>query len=247
VNDVDLEERVGRLGDTSVGVVPGEEGSEETKDTTSLDETNVRVCALVWADEMAETEHEEGQVEGEEEKEEGDGGLHGAEEKQEGEDEPAHEVESENVLQLRGSVGFRNAKGTSVDDGPRDPETTVGGESSGGKGVAASHFPHTSKKLNQSTVTVSQPDNNGWSRDSAGLQVEERKNESGQGEGGKTERSWVGELAEAWLIGRNLHLTTKWWEELSALVHENLANWAMGWVVNSLMWNIGERVVVIHD
>lgn len=152
---MNLEEGVGGLGDTGVGVVPGEEGSEETKDTTGLDESVGSVGGSSWADEMAETEHEEGEIESEEEGEEGDGGFHGAEKEEEGKDEPAHKIEAEDVLEFRSGVGLGDAKPWSVDHAPRDPETTVGREGGGGEGVAASHFPHTSKKLNLISMLAS--------------------------------------------------------------------------------------------
>jgi len=245
---MDLEEGVGLLGDTGVGVVPGEEGSEETKDTTSLDEAGVGdTGGHVWADEMPESEEEEGEIEGEEEREEGDGGLHGAEEEDKGEDEPAHEVEAKDILEFSWRVGVWDTEGGGVDDGPRDPEATVGGESGGSKGVAASHFPHTSEKLDQSTVAIGQSDNDSWSMDAASVQVEERKDECGKGESREAERSWVGELPEGWLIWCDLHITTEWWEELSVSIHEDLADWSVCWMVDSVVWSVGQWVVLVED
>lgn len=99
MEDADGHEGVALVADTSIGVVPGEECSQETKDTAGLLQAKVsgsghstRVC------EMGAGEEEEADVEGEEEEEEHDGRLHGAKEEDEGEDEPAHEVEAKSIV-----------------------------------------------------------------------------------------------------------------------------------------------------
>jgi len=83
----DDEKAVGRVGNTSQGVVPGEECGEHAKGTTSTDTASVRF-ASDWI-EVADTEEKEGEVQREEQQEKGDGGLEGAEEEDGGEDEPA--------------------------------------------------------------------------------------------------------------------------------------------------------------
>lgn len=55
--------------------------------------------------------------------------------------------------------------------------------------------PHTSQKLDQTTISKSGADDNTRARDSASSQVDQRQDEGGQGESGETERRGVGELA----------------------------------------------------
>ena len=72
VSDGDDEEAVAIIGDTSEGIVPGSESSQETEETTGLLDVGVGV-AVRTALQVGNTEQEEGQVQGEEEHEEGDG------------------------------------------------------------------------------------------------------------------------------------------------------------------------------
>lgn len=88
VSDGDDEEAVTGIGDTSKGIVPGGESSQETEETTGLLDVGVGV-AVGTALQVGNTEQEESQVQGEEQHEEGDGGLQSAEQHDGGEDEPA--------------------------------------------------------------------------------------------------------------------------------------------------------------
>ena len=88
VSDGDDEEAVASIGDTSEGIVPSGESSEETEETTGLLDVGVGV-AVGTALQVGDTEQEEGEVQGEEQHEEGDGGLESAEQQDGGEDEPA--------------------------------------------------------------------------------------------------------------------------------------------------------------
>lgn len=95
---------------------------------------------------MAQAEQQEGHGEGEEQREEGDGGAERAEKQDEGEDEPAHEIETHGVEEVRLvaalSKALLDAKAArGEDDGEGDPETTVRGESSSTESVTDSHFP----------------------------------------------------------------------------------------------------------
>ena len=71
VSDRDDEEGVAAVGNTSQGIVPGEESGEETKDTTGLDERARWGCAVIL--QVTNAKQKEGKVEREEETEEGDG------------------------------------------------------------------------------------------------------------------------------------------------------------------------------
>lgn len=81
------EEAVARVRDTGECVVPGEEGSEESKVATSLDAG--RVGRATRRMKVADAEQEERHVEGEEEQEERNGRLERADEEDCGEDEPS--------------------------------------------------------------------------------------------------------------------------------------------------------------
>lgn len=84
----DYEEGVAGVRNTGKGVIPGDEGSKESEDTTSLDESVVNLSNTVQ-DEVSDSQHEEGHVEEKEEQEEGHGRTECAEEEEGGEDEPS--------------------------------------------------------------------------------------------------------------------------------------------------------------
>lgn len=90
---------VGAVGNTGEGVVPCEERSHETKSTASNDATALRVRAIMLK--VSNTEEQEGQVEGEEEREECDCRPKRAEQEEKGENEPSHQVQAERVEERR--------------------------------------------------------------------------------------------------------------------------------------------------
>lgn len=158
VGDGDDEEAVAAVGNTGQGVVPGGKGSQETEETTGLDDRRVGLAVGV-ALEVTDTEQQEGDIEEEEQEEESHGGSQGAEQQDGGEDEPAHEEKTEGVLEHGGlaTVGFDESfldveTTGGQDNGEGDPETTIGGQSSGTKGVTDSHFPETSERPRTSKV-----------------------------------------------------------------------------------------------
>ena len=85
------EEAVARIGDTSEGVIPSEESSEDTEDATGLDATKVGRARAVKI-EVADTEQEECHVKSEEEQGECYCRAQCAQEQEEREDEPALNV-----------------------------------------------------------------------------------------------------------------------------------------------------------
>ena len=87
VGDRNDEEAVAGVGDTSQGVVPSCESSQETEHTTCLRDLGVGRVAISL--QVGNTEQQEGDVQEEEEQEEGDGRLQCAEEQDGGEDEPS--------------------------------------------------------------------------------------------------------------------------------------------------------------
>lgn len=78
MSDGDDEEAVASIGDTSEGIVPSGESSQETEETSGLLDIGVGVT-VGTALQVGDTEQEEGQVQGEEQQEEGDGGPESAE------------------------------------------------------------------------------------------------------------------------------------------------------------------------
>lgn len=140
----DDEEAVAVISQTSQGVVPGRESSEEAEETTSLGDGGGR--GAIGADQVRNTQQQEGHVQEEEQQEEGNGRAEGAEEQDGGEDEPAHQEQTHRVIEEVGTAirleRTHNLKAArSQDDSESDPETTVRGQSSGTESVTDSHFP----------------------------------------------------------------------------------------------------------
>lgn len=86
MSDRDDEEAVAAVGNTGQSVVPGEESSEESKETTGF--LNLQVLATIGGHKVADGQEEESHVEGEEQKEEGDRRSQSAKQQDESEDEP---------------------------------------------------------------------------------------------------------------------------------------------------------------
>lgn len=159
----DDEEAVAAVGNTSKGVVPSGECSQETEETTCLNDGSVGLASRVPL-QVTNTKQQEGQVQEQEEAEEGDSGSQSAEQQDGGKDEPAlrrivnatlilpaidqayQQVQSHRVVKHGGATGGFNRRldlepTGGQDNGERDPETSVGGQSSGTEGVSDSHFP----------------------------------------------------------------------------------------------------------
>lgn len=159
----DDEEAVAAVGNTGQGVVPSGECSQETEETTCLDDGGVGLASRVPL-QVTNTKQQEGQVQEQEEAEEGDSGSQSAEQQDGGENEPAlrrivsaalilpaidqayQQVQSHRVVKHGGATGGFNRRldlepTGGQDNGERDPETSVGGQSSGTEGVSDSHFP----------------------------------------------------------------------------------------------------------
>lgn len=138
------EEAVAVIGQTSESVVPSGERSQEAEETTSLDDGGSG--GAISANQVANTQQQEGDVQEEEQQEEGNGRAEGAEQQDGGEDEPAHQEQTHRVIEEVGTTillerrhNFEAAR--SQDNSEGNPETTVRGQSSGTKGVSDSHFP----------------------------------------------------------------------------------------------------------
>lgn len=144
VSNRDDEEAVAVISQTSEGIVPSGERSQEAEETTSLDDGSGG--GAVGADQVADTQQQEGQIQEEEQQEEGNGRAEGAEEQDGGEDEPAHEEQTHRVIEEVTTAillerGHNLEAARSQDDSESDPETTVRGQSSGTESVSDSHFP----------------------------------------------------------------------------------------------------------
>ena len=163
------EEAVAAVGNTGQGVVPSGECSQETEETTCLDDGGVGLASGVPL-QVTNTKQQEGQVQEQEEAEEGDSGSQSAEQQDGGKDEPAlrrivsamlilpaidqayQQVQSHRVVKHGGATGGFNRRldlepTGGQDDSESEPETTVGGESSSTESVTDSHFPKKKRKI----------------------------------------------------------------------------------------------------
>jgi hypothetical protein len=214
VGNGDDEEAVAVISQTSQGVVPSGERSQETEETTSLDDGRGR--GAIGTDQVANTQQQEGQVEEEEQQEEGNGRAEGAEEQDGGEDEPAHQEQTHRIIEEVGTAIRLERRhdleaARSQDDSESDPETTIRRQSSGTESVSDSHFPHTSEQLDETTITESETDDDVGSGETASAHVDGAQDESGERESAQAERSRVGELAvHHGLVQTGLELTPEW-------------------------------------
>src|SRR6266480_2055615 len=75
------------------------------------------------------------------------------------------------------------------------------------------YLPHACTQLNETTISESKTNNNVWLPKVANTHVDERQDESCQGESAQAERSGVGEFTLCgWLVKTWLELTTESWE-----------------------------------
>ena len=96
---------VGSIEDTSQGVIPRQEGRQETEKATRLDDRRIwNACSATLK--VADSEKQECQVEREEEQEKGNGGAEGGNQEKSGKDPPTLEKglevsgEVDGILQL---------------------------------------------------------------------------------------------------------------------------------------------------
>lgn len=105
------------IGNTSQGVVPSQESSEQSKHTTRLDAANLGSLWLsntsILQLQVTDGQEQESEIQGEEEEEEGDGRAERADQEDGGEDEPASEVESNGMVEVV-LVGVSVANGEST-------------------------------------------------------------------------------------------------------------------------------------
>lgn len=147
----DDEEAVAVISQTSKGVVPSGKRSQEAEETTGLGDGGGR--SAISADQVGNTQQQEGQVQEEEQQEESNGRAEGAEQQDGGEDEPAHQEQTHGVIEEVGTTillerrhDFEAAR--SQDNSEGNPETTIRGQSSGTKGVTDGHFPSAKRVSN---------------------------------------------------------------------------------------------------
>jgi len=158
------------------GVV-GNSSGKKTEATANLGDLDLdREC----------TDHEEHESEHQEEEQGGQGYTRAQRRKEhdEGEYKPGSEEEANRILEvtrvgLCGRVSVDNASARDQNQGVRDPESTVGRESSGAEGVTASKLPHASEELGDSTTSDGHTKDNLGLDDMASLDVNEGKDKSG--------------------------------------------------------------------
>lgn len=130
------------VSDTSEGVVPGQEGGQETEAAARVLQRRRGAGVAVGLGELRAREHEEGQVQGEEQEEEHDGGPQRAEQQDEREDEPARQEEAEHRgLVARVRVRIQRVEAGREEDGVREPETAVRRQRRRTERVTYGHFP----------------------------------------------------------------------------------------------------------
>lgn len=129
------------VSNTSKSIVPRQKRSKHTKHTTRLLQVDSRSRGAIVGSVLCAKQEQEGQVQGEEEREEHDGGAQGAKQQDGGEDEPARQEEADGAVDVGAFVGVRDAEAGGEDQGVGDPETAVGREGSGTEGVTNGHFP----------------------------------------------------------------------------------------------------------
>lgn len=262
MRDRDEEKAVSGVRNTGQGVVPGRKRGDDTKRTARPDQTGHWRATVGAVVEISEAEEEEGHVESEEEDEEGDCGTQRAEQEKEGEDEPAHEEETEDVVEgvcLAAVCGYDVESARGEDDGEGDPETTVGRKGCGTESVADRHFPgmglagvvrikhsacvaerveyspHTSQQLDETTVSKRNRNDQVGFSNSAGAQIDERQNESRQCEGRETERRRVGDVALGRAVETRLEGTTKGRKLESGIVGRHVCERVAAVIVGSAL------------
>lgn len=126
-----------------------------------------------------ETTSQQGKSEGKEtEKEdESDGRSERSHKEQESENHPADQVKTQSRVELisgiLAGVCVSNTESWSQDGSKGHPETSIGRESSSTKGISAGKLPHTSEKLNSTTVEKGKTNNDIVDGDTASTGVDE--------------------------------------------------------------------------
>lgn len=96
------------------------------------------------------------------------------------------------------------------------------------------HSPHTSEKLDKTTVGESRCNDDVWLLNATSLNVDQRQDEGGKSESRETERSWVGELATSrWLVETWLELSTESWESCR-LASVDVCEWVSSIIIFAL-------------
>lgn len=170
--------------------VSGDGGGEDTEGTTGFGDVDL-------AREEAAEEEEEGEVKEEEEGGEGDGRPQTGDEEDKGDDEPGRQVDTKSRVELFNpcSISLDNAKLRNVENGERDPESSVRRESGSTKCVTGGKLPHTGQELAKTSVPKGHSENDVGSVDSSCLNVEQGEHEGSCAECQQTERRRVGELS----------------------------------------------------
>lgn len=166
--------------------VVSDESSGNTESTTSL-------CDRGGFGKLGNEEEEEGHVEKEEEGDQSHVDSQGAEEEDEGDDEPRSQEDCDGIVELIRGLGVSSSNTVAwVEEGRvGQPETAVGGESSGAKSVASRELPHSSSELSKATDEAGHADDGVGDSNTPSLNVVHRKDEGCASEREETERARV--------------------------------------------------------
>ena len=136
---------VGVIGDTGEGIVPCEESSKQTEETSSLDAAGHGLSRASLH--VTNSKHQESKIEGKEQQEECHSRAQGTDQQDEGENEPADQVKPERVEEWRFIAGAESKSLLDLEsarcenDSERKPEATIRGQSCSTESVSDGHFP----------------------------------------------------------------------------------------------------------
>ena len=154
VKDGQFEEAVGAIQNAGQSAPPGQEGSNASNNTGSL--VDVVVIFTLGELEIRVGHKNEGDINTQEKGKEGNSGSQGADQHDGSEDEPADNVQANSVVKLS-SINTISSEDTEEvvgeHNGITEPETSIRSQGGGTEGVTNSHFPHTSKQLDQATIS----------------------------------------------------------------------------------------------
>jgi len=198
VTETDLIESAAEAanGEGEQGVLLGQElggagiVSDESGDNT---ESTASLCDRGGFGKLGNEEEEEGHVEEEEEGHQSYVNSQGTEEEDEGDDEPRSQEDCDGIVELFRGLGVSSSDTVVwVEEGRvGQPETAVGGESSGAKSVASRELPHSSSELSKATDEAGHTDDSVGDGDAPSVDVVHRKDEGCASEREETERARV--------------------------------------------------------
>lgn len=169
------------------GVVPGNNGGDDTEIATGLADGRV--------DESAEGEEQECHRQEEEECHQTAGGTESGKEQDKREDGPADEIDAQSIIKgcLIGAslVRSQDAERRNEDDAKGQPEATIWGEGGGTEGVPCPELPHTSQELYKAAVEQGETNDDVGDFECRGAGIVNGEDEGRQSETAETQGTGV--------------------------------------------------------